>query len=128
MARKAKTIDDDETYATAIMARCTVGGRARVDARAAFCNMSRSDFVREIAEHGQIIVKQSNTLSDSDRHELSRLIIQFSKAGNNLNQAVHRLNASGNPERAEVIEALLPELYAFIDRARALLDRAEPSP
>lgn len=83
--------------------------RAVIEQRAASTNLPLSEFVREQAISGRVLVRQFNTLSAVDRHALARL-------GSNLNQIARACNATGDTTRARNIEAYLEELRRFIDR------------
>jgi uncharacterized protein (DUF1778 family) len=85
---------------------------AAIEQRAAACNMALSDFVREQALSGAVLVRQFNTLSAVDRHDLARI-------GSNLNQIARACNATGDTARARNIHAHLEELRRFMDRLDA---------
>lgn len=82
---------------------------AAIEQRAAACNMPLSDFIREQALSGAVRIRQFNTLSAIDRHDLARI-------GSNLNQIARACNATGDTTRARNIEAYLEELRQFLSR------------
>jgi hypothetical protein len=82
---------------------------AAIEERAAASNRLVSDFVREQALTGKVLVRAFNTLSAIDRHDLARI-------GSNLNQIARACNATGDTYRARHIESLLDELRGLLDR------------
>jgi hypothetical protein len=72
-----------------------------------------SEFIREQALSGSILVRQFQTVSAIDRHDLARI-------GSNLNQIALACNRSGDSYRARNIEAVLAELRKLLDRLNAL--------
>ncbi|MFA5947820.1 MAG: MobC family plasmid mobilization relaxosome protein [Candidatus Gracilibacteria bacterium] len=95
-----------------IAARVRPDELAMIEARAAETNRPLSDFVRELALSGAILVRRSRSLSAIDRHDLARI-------GSNLNQIARACNATGETRRARNIEALLDELREVLDRLSA---------
>jgi hypothetical protein len=96
-----------------ISARVRPDELAAIEERAAASNRILSDFIREQALNGKVLVRQFNALSAIDRHDLARI-------GSNLNQIARVCNTTGDTHRARHIESLLDEL-------RALLARLNPS-
>lgn len=95
-----------------IAARVRADELAIIEGRAAATNRPLSDFIREVALSGAILVRQFRTLSAIDRHDLARI-------GSNLNQIARACNASGDTRRAAYIEPLLNELRALLDRLKS---------
>ena len=85
---------------------------AIIEGRAAENNIPLSDFVREQALSGAILVRKSRTLSAIDRHDLARI-------GSNLNQIARACNATGDTFRARHIESILDELRRLLRRIDA---------
>jgi uncharacterized protein (DUF1778 family) len=101
---------DLDKRALPISVRVRPDERAAIEARAASSNYSSlSDFIRDQALTGRVLVRQFNTLSAIDRHDLARI-------GSNLNQMARAFNTTGNLHRARNIEGLLTELRALLDR------------
>ncbi|MGB3539104.1 MAG: MobC family plasmid mobilization relaxosome protein [Mesorhizobium sp.] len=92
-----------------VAARVSPDERAAIEERAAASNRPMSDFVREQALTGKVLVRAFNTLSAIDRHDLARI-------GSNLNQIARACNRSGDSTRAQHIEGLLDELRALLAR------------
>jgi uncharacterized protein (DUF1778 family) len=95
-----------------IAARVRPDELATIEGRAAENNISLSDFLREQALSGAILVRKSRRLSAIDRHDLARI-------GSNLNQIARACNASGDSFRARAIEAILEELRNLLRRIDA---------
>jgi hypothetical protein len=95
-----------------ISARVRPDELAIIEGRAAATNSLLSDFLREQALSGTILVRQSRTLSAIDRHDLARI-------GSNLNQIARACNATGETYRARNIEAILEELRGLLRRIDA---------
>ena len=92
-----------------ISARVRQDEMAIIEGRAAENNIPLSDFVREQALSGAILVRKSRTLSAIDRHDLARI-------GSNLNQIARACNATGDTFRARHIESILDELRNLLRR------------
>lgn len=93
-----------------ISARVRPDELAAIEGRAAASNYpSISDFIREQALTGRVLVRQFNTLSAIDRHDLARI-------GSNLNQMARAFNSTGDTSRARNIESVLVELRALLQR------------
>jgi Bacterial mobilisation protein (MobC) len=84
-----------------------------IEGRAAASNLPLSEFVREQALAGAILVRTFRTLSAIDRHDLARI-------GSNLNQIARLCNTTGDTYRARNIEVLLDELRALLARLDAM--------
>ncbi len=101
---------DLDKRALLISARVRPDEFAAIEARAASSNYgSLSDFIRDQALTGRVLVRQFNTLSAIDRHDLARI-------GSNLNQMARAFNTTGDVYRARNIESLLEELRALLHR------------
>ena len=101
---------DLDKRALLISARVRPDELAAIEARAASSNYAcMSDFVRDQALTGRVLVRQFNTLSAIDRHDLARI-------GSNLNQIARVLNTTGDTFRARNIEGLLDELRGLLHR------------
>jgi hypothetical protein len=96
-----------------IAARVRPDELAAIEGRAAASNLPLSEFVRELALSGEIIVRAFRTLSAIDRHDLARI-------GSNLNQIARICNTTGDAYRAKNIEALLDELRVVLARLDAI--------
>lgn len=96
-----------------ISARVRPDEMAIIEGRAAESNCPLSDFIREQALSGIILVRQSRALSAIDRHDLARI-------GSNLNQIARACNTSGDTYRARYIEAILEELRGVLRRIDAI--------
>lgn len=83
--------------------------KAAIEGLAAASNRPLPDYVRDQALSGRILVKQFQTLSALDRHDLARI-------GSNLNQIARVCNATGDTRRARNIEGLLDELRDLLTR------------
>ena len=92
-----------------VAARVSPDERAAIEERAAASNRELSDFLREQALTGKVLVRAFNTLSAIDRHDLARI-------GSNLNQIARVLNTTGETYRARNIESLLDELRGLLAR------------
>ena len=92
-----------------VAARVRPDELASIEERAAASNRLVSDFVREQALTGKVLVRAFNTLSAIDRHDLARI-------GSNLNQIARVLNTTGETYRAGNIESLLDELRGLLAR------------
>jgi len=92
-----------------VAARVSPDERAAIEERAAASNRELSDFLREQALTGKVLVRAFNTLSAIDRHDLARI-------GSNLNQIARVLNTTGESHRARNIESLLDELRGLLAR------------
>jgi uncharacterized protein (DUF1778 family) len=95
-----------------IAARVRPDERAAIEGRAAAANRQLSDFLREVALSGTILVRQFRTLSAIDRHDLARI-------GSNLNQIARVCNTTGDTFRARNIETVLDQLRTVLDRISA---------
>jgi uncharacterized protein (DUF1778 family) len=95
-----------------ISARVRQDELAAIEGRAAEHNIPLSDFLREQALSGTILVRRSRTLSAIDRHDLARI-------GSNLNQIARACNTTGDTFRARNIEATLDELRRLLRRIDA---------
>jgi hypothetical protein len=84
-----------------------------IEERAAAANRPLSDFIREVALTGTVLVRQFRSLSPIDRHDLARL-------GSNLNQIARACNTTGSAYPARNIEALLSELRVLLSRLNSL--------
>ena len=100
---------DSEKRKLLISARVRQDELAAIEGRAAEHNIPLSDFLREQALSGTILVRRSRTLSAIDRHDLARI-------GSNLNQIARACNATGDTFRARNIEATLDELRSLLRR------------
>ena len=96
-----------------IAARVRPDELAAIEGRAAASNLPLSEFVREQALSGAILVRTFRTLSAIDRHDLARI-------GSNLNQIARICNTTGDAYRARNIEVLLGELRALLARLDAI--------
>ena len=96
-----------------IAARVRPDELAAIEGRAAASNLPLSEFVREQALSGAILVRTFRTLSAIDRHDLARI-------GSNLNQIARICNTTGDSYRAQNIEMLLVELRRLIARLDAI--------
>ena len=94
---------DLEKRTLLIAARVRPDELVTIEGRAAETNLPLSDFVREQALSGAILVRKSRTLSAIDRHDLARI-------GSNLNQIARLCNTTGDTYRARNIEVILDEL------------------
>lgn len=83
-----------------------------IEGRAAETNCLLSDYIREQAMSGSIVVRQFRTLSAIDRHDLARI-------GSNLNQIARACNRSGDSYRARNIESLLDQIRDMLARMDA---------
>lgn len=92
--------------------------KAMIEGLAAATNRPLPDYVRDQALSGRILVKQFQTLSALDRHDLARI-------GSNLNQIARVCNATGDTHRARNIEALLGELRDLLNRLDAPGDHSD---
>ena len=101
--------DGTEKRGKWLRARVRPDELALVQERAASTNRIVSDYLRELALYGRIVVQQFHALSAIDRHDLARI-------GSNLNQIARACNATGETERAHNIEAHLAELRTVLDR------------
>jgi Bacterial mobilisation protein (MobC) len=70
---------------------------AAIEARAAESNVMLSDFIRDQALFGKILVKKFNSLSAIDRHDLARI-------GSNLNQIARVCNTTGTCTAPEILK------------------------
>jgi hypothetical protein len=100
---------DSEKRKLLISARVRQDELATIEGRAAEHNIPLSDFLREQALSGTILVRRSPTLSAIDRHDLARI-------GSNLNQIARACNTTGDTVRARNIEATLDELRSLLRR------------
>jgi uncharacterized protein (DUF1778 family) len=100
---------DLEKRTLLIAARVRPDELAAIEGRAAASNRPLSDFIREQALTGAILVRAFRALSAIDRHDLARI-------GSNLNQIARVCNTTGDTYRARNIEALLDELRAVLRR------------
>jgi Bacterial mobilisation protein (MobC) len=96
-----------------IAARVRPDELVAIEGRAAASNLPLSEFVREQALAGAILVRTFRTLSAIDRHDLARI-------GSNLNQIARICNTTGDAYRARNIEVLLDELRALLARLDAI--------
>ena len=96
-----------------IAARVRPDELAAIEGRAAASNLPLSEFVREQALSGAILVRTFRTLSAIDRHDLARI-------GSNLNQIARICNTTGDSYRPQNIEMLLVELRRLIARLDAI--------
>ena len=96
-----------------IAARVRPDELVAIESRAAASNLPLSEFVREQALAGAILVRTFRTLSAIDRHDLARI-------GSNLNQIARICNTTGDVYRARNIEVLLDELRALLARLDAI--------
>ena len=96
-----------------IAARVRPDELAAIEGRAAAANLPLSEFVREQALSGAILVRTFRTLSAIDRHDLARI-------GSNLNQIARICNTIGDTSRAQNIEMLLDELRRLLARLDAI--------
>jgi hypothetical protein len=96
-----------------IAARVRPDELVAIEGRAAASNLPLSEFVREQALAGAILVRTFRTLSAIDRHDLARI-------GSNLNQIARLCNTTGDTYRARNIEVLLDELRALLARLDAI--------
>ncbi|WGJ13270.1 MobC family plasmid mobilization relaxosome protein [Methylocapsa sp. D3K7] len=103
---------DSEKRRLLIAARVRPDELAIIEGRAAEANFPLSDFLREQALTGVIIVRRSRRLSPIDRHDLARI-------GSNLNQIARACNTTGDTFRARHIEATLEELRGLLRRIDA---------
>ena len=103
---------DSEKRKLLISARVRQDELATIEGRAAEHNIPLSDFLREQALSGTILVRRSRTLSAIDRHDLARI-------GSNLNQIAPACNATGDTFRARNIEETLDELRNLLSRMDA---------
>jgi hypothetical protein len=103
---------DSEKRKLLISARVRQDELATIEGRAAENNIPLSDFLREQALSGTILVRRSRTLSAIDRHDLARI-------GSNLNQIARACNTTGDTFRARNIEATLDELRNLLRRIDA---------
>lgn len=92
-----------------IAARVRPDELAAIEGRAAETNRPLSEFIREQALRGAIIVRRFRTLSAIDRHDLARI-------GSNLNQIARICNTTGDTRRCGDIEAVLRALRMLLDR------------
>ena len=100
---------DSEKRKLLISARVRQDELAAIEGRAAEHNIPLSDFLREQALSGTILVRRSRALSAIDRHDLARI-------GSNLNQIARACNTTGDTFRARNIEATLDELRSLLRR------------
>ena len=103
---------DSEKRKLLISARVRQDELATIEGRAAENNIPLSDFLREQALSGTILVRRSRTLSAIDRHDLARI-------GSNLNQIARACNTTGDTFPARNIEATLDELRNLLRRIDA---------
>lgn len=103
---------DSEKRKLLISARARQDELAAIEGRAAEHNIPLSDFLREQALSGAILVRRSRNLSAIDRHDLARI-------GSNLNQIARACNATGDTFRARNIQATLDELRSLLRRIDA---------
>ena len=96
-----------------IAARVRPDELSAIEGRAAASNLPLSEFVREQALAGAILIRTFRTLSAIDRHDLARI-------GSNLNQIARLCNTTGDTYRARNIEVLLDELRALLARLDAI--------
>jgi len=96
--------------------RFRAGELALVQQRAAEANCPVSTFIREQALHGRIIVRQHQTLSPIDRHDLARF-------GNNLNQVTRVINQTGDITLVPRVDLVLDKLEATLADIRSILER-----
>ena len=96
-----------------IAARVRPDELVAIEGRAAASNLPLSEFVREQALAGAILVRTFRTLSAIDRHDLARI-------GSNLNQIARICNTTGDSYRAQNIEMLLAELRRLLARLDAI--------
>jgi uncharacterized protein (DUF1778 family) len=87
--------------------------RAVIEQRAASTNLPLSEFVREQAISGRVLVRQFNTLSAVDRHALARI-------GSNVNQLARAFNTTGDLSRAREIDAVLVVLRRVLSTIEAV--------
>ncbi len=103
---------DTDKRGMIISARVRPDELAAIEGRAAATNRLVSDFVREQALTGSVLVRQFREVSAVDRHDLARI-------GSNLNQIARAFNTSGDTFRAQNIEAVLDELRGVLRRLEA---------
>jgi hypothetical protein len=108
--RPRKTDSDRRTLL--IAARVRPDELAIIEGRAAEANSPLSDFLREQALRGIVVVRKLRALSAIDRHDLARI-------GSNLNQIARICNTTGDAGRARTIEATLEELRGLLRRIDA---------
>jgi hypothetical protein len=105
-------ITDTEKRKLLISARVRQDELATIEGRAAENNIPLSDFIRQQALSGAILVRRSRRLSAIDRHDLARI-------GSNLNQIARACNTTGDAFRARNIEVILAELRNLLRRIDA---------
>jgi hypothetical protein len=103
MARPRK--DRDDQFSEMLRCRLRPAEYLRIRQAAQKANMSLSDYVRRMLLSGTVIVRKTRTLDPEVYDQLRRI-------GINLNQAVHKLHATGliPPELARaaaVVEAIV---------------------
>lgn len=113
--RPGKTTTDRRSERICIRVR--PDERAVIEERAASTNLPLSEFVREQAISGRVLVRQFNSLSAVDRHAIGRL-------GSNLNQMARAFNTTGDLSRAREIATVLAELLRVL--ADLQFDRQVP--
>ena len=92
-----------------LRARCRPDEHALVEQRAASVNRDVSDYLRELGKYGRIVVRQFQTISPADRHDLARI-------GSTLNQIARICNQTGDSMHARNIETVLGELRRLLYR------------
>lgn len=100
---------DTDKRTLLIAARVRPDELAIIEGRAAETNRPLSDFIRDQALTGSVLVRAFRTFSAVDRNDLARI-------GSNLNQIARACNTSGDTYRARRIEDLLDQLRAVLER------------
>ena len=106
MARPKK---DEDMRRTAHLprTRCTPSERGAIEARAAQAGMSLSDYMRQMALHGHVIVREP--LADKD------FIFELKAQGRNFNQYQKKLNAL-HLHVPEEVKRITTKIEKLIDR------------
>ena len=108
MPRPLKT-DPEALICRLPMVRCSASQLATIAERASKAGLTQSAYLREMALHGKVQVKQVATDP--------ALVEQWRRVGVNLNQLTHA---------AHLGQATAPELAALLSRIEGLLDEAMP--
>ena len=106
MARPRK--DDSEKLTRRLPhVRCTEGEYARIVSKAAQAGLTQSEYIRRMALHGKVIVRQGKT----DFETAS----QLRKIGVNINQAMRAFHQYKRPV-PQIVESVYTKLETLLDQ------------
>jgi hypothetical protein len=115
--------DDPTRRSEWLRARVRPDELHRIEQLARDAGKTPSEYVRDAALKAQIIFKRYRTIAPIFLHDVSRLKLEFSRVGNNVNQLTKVANTVGDLSRKQILDATLVELHGLIDEARPILKR-----